>query len=271
MKRAWFGLPVMMTLSLVFAALSHGQSSTEERQRRILEPRALDTVSPTQKRQRRRIREPRPSRTITPEIVFFEAPKISARKIPALRSIRPRGTTIKPKSLSTESRAAVIKKLHSLTGKFKERSGSNPSPQITLTPDKPRSGMYWIKLFRGEFNPRGTMYYINQSVTYGDPYIKLQANLHSRVYLHFEPTIPGKTYLVDLSVSNVVNGPNSSWLVAISNPNGPPIDEHRVTPQGGHLLFAFLASDSSIEYIVRLDPHTESNAALFSCQLTRVD
>lgn len=124
-----------------------------------------------------------------------------------------------------------------------------PPAQIALTPDKPVVGQSSLGVRVGDAAPLG--------FSTNDPAPALDVRQYGYYVAHFTPLEVGAMYVLDCTVTNYYK---RNWLI-----QGPT--NVNVVPQQGHILSAFVATESTARFYIH--PDDIGQARLYRCELIR--
>lgn len=198
-----------------------------------------------------------PKKDAVPTVIICKKPKPIAEKTPSHHQKR-----VKRLPLTSMQRVAAIRQVRqSVYGDILPQSlqlDPDPPAVVELTPDAPRSGNHWYNVMG--FDGPADNYAGGRSI---------ESDIWPNSYglsFHFE-TIPGNTYLVDLSVSGYVEKWIFSGAVeATVTPSDPNFE---------HILIAFTANSTHSGLRARVQFFQSSDwaspASFFGCVLTCVD
>ena len=155
-----------------------------------------------------------------------------------------------PAPLTQVQRAAIIKDVRRVAG-ISGNLPPNPPANVILTPDAPRVGSNWVTLVDGYNYPGGGG---TEAITAKHATIK--PSLNSRIVFHFGQLIPGKMYMLHITVGT--SYPRYPQWTLYGEAEGT------VVPQNGHILVGFIATGPVGE--VALDKYAY-NGYFFSSEL----
>lgn len=194
---------------------------------------------------------------ITSKVLVTKNPKIVTLQQPVSSKY-----VVAPKPLTREVKQAYAREILLALGVKKVEL----PPQVTkvrLTPDAPRSGFNWYEVHVG-YNypfPRND----RAAYTYIGPMRKVPSGEWSSVLLHFERTVPGKFYLLDIAAGS----PTPDKIICKLN----GAIEGNVNLQDGHFVAGFVANRAVSEIMLksRRSDHKNGEILIYSIELTQVD
>jgi len=237
-----------------------------------------------------------PSARSSPEagsIVFSNNPKALGTLPPPLT--RPDAEHVMiPVPLSSGERSAAIKDICRSAG-IAVPPGKSPA-QVKLTPAKPKAGKSWMAVFHGAAVP-----YVLYPRAAGSPSEGVEGcervcrmdpscvtfkfamplcelycegppgavinpkSAESFIYLYFGETVPGKTYMLDLSVGDYPPHMDNAWQISGAY-------EGRVSPRKGHMIIGFTAVNRETTLKLAFAGNAQfTKGYFFSADLTRLD
>jgi hypothetical protein len=229
----------------------------------------------------------------TGEIVFSKNPKALGTPPPPLT--RPDAEHVMiPVPLSSGERSASIKDICRSAGIA--LPPGKPPAQVKLTPARLTSGKSWMAVFNGAAVP-----YVLYPRAAGSPsggiegceracrkdpscvtfkfamplcelYCKSPPGAvikpgaaESFIYLYFGETVPGKTYMLDLSVGDYPPHMDNAWQISGAY-------EGRVRPRKGHIIIGFTADNRETTLKLAFAGNAQfTKGYFFSAELTRLD
>jgi hypothetical protein len=136
-----------------------------------------------------------------------------------------------------------------------------PPARVILKPEAPKSGKSYYAIHQGGNFPDACLWPVyTPSVAEGIPFSWTRKS--GFLYFFFN-TIPGKTYMVDLSVS--YSADNKEPLAGLSG-----VYSGTATPQNGHIIIGFTANKSGSSLYLE-NRSTKGGMFFFRCELTQVN
>jgi len=141
------------------------------------------------------------------------------------------------KQLSANTILEAFNETRSMGGQTQVESA--PAPILVLSPTYPAAGESYF----GLYSEKGKTYFYSQPGNFGE--------VSGGSFFFYLKTMPGKTYLIDISMGSNINDPKVSLRGAIQgNVNMQGFNQSAPVTYTGHLLGAFTATSAQTQLYI---------------------